>query len=140
MARGTKKQSKAGLSENSSVAQREQYWRGQMRRWERSGLTQAEFCRGESLALSAFRWWRAELKRREGRLAGRRSPQVKGNRSSRRKPNAFVPVEVIEATAQETQGGSLEVVLRGNRRIVVGAQFDPTAVEQLVALLERVPC
>jgi len=140
MARGTKKQSKAGLSEKSSPTQREKYWRGQMRRWERSGLTQGEFCRGESLALSAFRWWRAELKRREGRLADGRSFQVNGKGSSRRKPNAFVPVEVIEATAEETQGGGLEVVLRGNRRIVVGAQFDPTAVEQLVTLLERVPC
>ena len=46
----------------------------------------------------------------------------------------------MEATAEKTQGGDLEIVLRGHRRIVLGREFDPAVLEQLVALLERVPC
>jgi hypothetical protein len=37
------------------------YWEWHQRRWERSGLTQAEYCRKEGIALTSFSNWRSKL-------------------------------------------------------------------------------
>ena len=143
MARSKKVKSvKRSGREVSTKQQRERYWRKIMRQWEQSGQTQAEYCRRQSLSLAAFGWWRSELKRRERERSGRADQQPKHSRKTDRqpKPVSFVPVEVALPSLDNPNGAPLEVVLRGDRRIRVGAQFDAAALEQLVAVLERVPC
>jgi hypothetical protein len=49
-------------------------------------------------------------------------------------------VEVTTSTADTTRNGLLEVVLRGERRIQIGSDFDAGTLERLAALLERWPC
>ena len=41
-------------------------WRALVRRYEASGLTQAEFCRDAGVALSSFGKWRRQLRRGSG--------------------------------------------------------------------------
>ena len=147
MARASKRKKRSGKAQSltypsggASPRLREAYWREIMRRWERSGLTQAEFCRGESLSLSAFRWWRSELKRRDRRRPRQQSAGRNGNRSAPGESISLIPVEVIASTADKTRNGFLEVVLRGERRIRVGSDFDAGTLERMIALLERLPC
>ena len=140
MARSSRRKGVNRSGEGVSSPRRERTWREWMRRWERSDLTQAEFCRGESLSLSAFRWWRSELKRRDRQRPRPQPAGRNGNRSARGESISFVPVEVIASTADKTRNGFLEVVLRGERRIRIGSDFDAGTLERLVALLERLPC
>jgi hypothetical protein len=41
------------------------YWKRRVEAWERSGLSQRQFCAKRGLALSTFQWWRAKLRRAE---------------------------------------------------------------------------
>ncbi len=115
-------------------------WREWMRRWERSGLTQAAFCARHDLSLASFRGWRSELKRRDRQMPRPRSAGRNGTRSARGESISLVPVEVTTSTADTTRNGLLEVVLRGERRIQIGSDFDAGTLERLAALLERWPC
>jgi len=45
--------------------EKHRFWRAQLRAWQNSGLTQAEFCRRQGLRAKQFRSWK-------GRLGGER--------------------------------------------------------------------
>ena len=70
-------------------------WRLLLEEWQRSGKTKDVFARERGMVPSTFRWWAAELGRRD---AGRSA------RTAERKPPAkaamFLPVRVIQ-TGQE---------------------------------------
>ena len=44
---------------------RHEFWEGHVRRWEQSGLIQAEYCRRNELKAVSFSYWKRKLKRRE---------------------------------------------------------------------------
>ncbi len=48
---------------------KEQYWRDVLRRQAGSGLSVAEFCRGEGLSQPSFYAWRRTISQRDGRRA-----------------------------------------------------------------------
>jgi len=48
--------------------ERGRYWRRWLEKWERSGLTQAEFCRRHGLKAGNFAWWKRKLEETAGPL------------------------------------------------------------------------
>ncbi len=56
------------------MSDRARYWVGLVAAWERSGLSQAEFCRRRGVNSGTFAWWRRRL--REGADNG---PPLRGH-------------------------------------------------------------
>lgn len=135
----TKKQCPAGIA---VPTEREQYWRELNTLWEQSGLTQREFCLQRGVPRWGLGWWRSEFKRRDGRRTKGQATEGKAvKKKVQAEPaNSFVPVEVITAALPGAAVASLEVVLRGERRIRISGAFDPRVLEQLMEVLERRPC
>lgn len=107
--------------------EKHRYWGAQIRAWERSGLTQAEFCRREKLGMRLFGSWKR-------RLGGRRLPG---------EPRAqFVAVAVCPERRETTAlpvppPTSLTVVTGTGYRVEVGDGFAPQTLARLLATLER---
>lgn len=108
---------------------REPYWRELTARWERSGLTRAEFCRRESVSPGTFSWWRHELKRRDAEAA-------RGNG----KGPAFVPVRVVDYPARSSTRSTMEVVLRGGRLVRIQTELGVEDLAKMVLALEGRAC
>ena len=92
-----------------------------------SGMRRSEFCQSRGLSFSTLDRHLKKL-----RWKRRRKPISSAGR--------LVPVE-LAATKSPTQHGSscgLAVVLPGGRRIEVQRDFDVSAFERLVGILERV--
>ncbi len=82
MARSSRRKRVKRTGEGVSSPRRERTWREWMRRWKRSGLTQAAFCARHDLSLASFRGWRSELKRRDRQGPRLRSAGRDGTRSA----------------------------------------------------------
>jgi len=95
--------------------------RAMLREWEGSGLTLTEFARQRAVPLSTLTWWRHQLRQR---------------RSVRKRTRAVRFVE-LRQVSPPANAPPFEIVLPGHTVIRVGAQFDPTALEQLVKTLSR---
>ena len=66
---------------------RESHWRQVLAKWSASGQTQASFCRQRLISVTALRWWKSELARRDGRTR-------RGQRRSKT-GTGFVPVQLV---------------------------------------------
>jgi len=106
-------------------------WAARIENWKASGLTQLAFCQREGIRYDGFKRWRYRL---DGDAVQRRGRgETRGA--------TLVPLEVVATNARpRTQGGSLEVRLNGDRRIVVGVDFDERALHRLIGALERLAC
>jgi len=104
------------------MTERAGYWRRWLSRWERSGLTQTEFCRRHGLKLANFAWWKRKLTSQMGsaRSAG-------ASASSARFVEVALPAE---------QALGYEVVLSGGRVVRVPAEFDTQSVSRLIVAVE----
>ena len=112
------------------MTERARYWRRQLDRWERSGLSQAAYCRRHGLKAVTFSWWKRKL---AAEVIHPREPRAKARRTSANLPRAeFVEVEVSGAAAM----GSYEVLLSHGRAIRLPADFDPQKVAQLITAVE----
>lgn len=49
------------VEQREATDQKERYWREHIACWERSGLTQREYCKQQRLAFSTFQLWRRRL-------------------------------------------------------------------------------
>lgn len=115
------------------------HWSGVIRRWERSGLSQADFCRRRSIPVGTFSSWKWRLgvaqechpaaARQARRPAAPRQPST---------PPLFYPVRVVDSRSWSP--APLEVVLAGGRVLRVRADFDAAVLCKLVSTLERAPC
>jgi hypothetical protein len=109
-------------------AERERLWRKQVRRWQASGLNQADFCRLHRLSIPAFRWWKQEVARRDARP-----------RKDLSRPAAaahFLPVKIVQAPDSEPNRGLVELELQGGRVLRVRRGFDPDLLVKLMSVLE----
>jgi hypothetical protein len=122
---------------------KEQYWRGILRQWRRSGLSGRSFCRVHGLSEPSFYAWRRTSQQRdqqaspESQGAARRATtpvQRTAALPCRRDglPN-FVPVTIAAPTP------SLELVLGDGRSVRVPAGFDAATLRQLLAVLQETP-
>lgn len=117
-----------------------QKWARLIARWRESGLNQVEFCREHGLAVYTLRWWKWRL--------GGGVPGSRGSPSARAAPDpqtslpAFVPVQIVspdEGPRVPPPRSTIDVLVRGRRRVRVGADFDARLLARLVAVLEAIP-
>jgi len=102
-------------------------WAERIESWKASGLKQLVFCQREGIGYDSFKRWRHRL---DGQAVRRR-----GSRAT------LVPLKVVATSVKKrAEGGSMEVRLHGDRRIVVGADFDEEALRRLIGALERLGC
>lgn len=113
-------------------------WKAILDAASRSGLSQSEFCRRQGISLAQYFWWKKKI----GTRATTGQPPV-----TRRLTPAFLPVRLVERARRSVdiprecaEGGALEIILDGGRRIVVRQGFDPETLRQVVETLEMYRC
>ena len=111
--------------------------------WERSGLRQAEFCCQLGLNVETLRWWRSRLRHLPVRDAPARQAAAAAALAPTAASPMFVPVTVTPAertaTAKLMRGSTIDVVLRGRRRVRVGPGVDEQLLARVVTVLEAIP-
>jgi len=105
---------------------KEQFWRGIVQRWQRSGLTVRAFCDEQGLSEQSFYFWRRTLAERDRRAV---------THATEPGP-AFVPVRVASPPA----ASALEVVVGAGRVVRVSPGFDAATLRDLLAVLEAPSC
>ena len=95
------------------------YWQQQIRDWKTSGLSQKQFCRRQSLALSTFSYWKRKVEITE-------PASVK-----------FYPLS-IPATIPQPAGSGLQLLVGKSRfAIEIKEDFSATALKKLLSALEQ---
>lgn len=113
---------------------KESYWRECLRRQSRSGLTVRVFCARGGLKETAFYFWRREIRHRDRLQTGMPAP-------------AFVEVLAapMPAGGTATSGAAvgpavpLELLLPGDRRLLIRAGCDAGLLRRVVAALADAP-
>jgi len=112
------------------MTERGRYWRRWLGKWERSGLTQAEFCRRHGLKAASFAWWKHRLGEAAGSL--RSIPR----RSQERPSPEFVEFPApVRSTAPSRGPSGYELVLPRGVVIRLPVDFDSDRVVQLLTLV-----
>lgn len=143
-----------------SRAERARDWQRHLDRWERSGLSQAEFCRRCGLKAVTFSWWKTKLgvgaasnqerggkrtsfRRRSSSHTRTSAPKraYSGSGGSSTSDAKFVEVEVsnlgmAEAATASAGIAGYEVVLPRDVVIRLPADFDPDKASQLIAVVQ----
>ncbi len=121
---------------------RAKYWQRVVSAWEKSGLTQAEFCRRRDVKAVTFGWWKRKLTETTGRN-GRHC----GNHSAARGqcgrsdfvevslPGGLLPGGSVRSVPSGTSSPSYEIVLPGGPVIRLADDFDPDKVSELIYAL-----
>lgn len=134
------------------MTERARYWQRLVTQWQKSGLSQADFCRRRRLKPVTFGWWKRKL-RGPGRNHRRRANRGTG-RTRTGWDADFLEVALPDGVSAANSVGSTrstvsrtrlappigpvhyEVVLSGGRVIRLPQDFDPGVVSQLIAVVE----
>ena len=110
------------------------FWGAQLRAWQQSGLTQADYCRRQGLDRRRFHFWKDLLERE-------RSPEPMPAAAPVLPPVRFVPVPVGPLTPMSAaSGGSPRATLTlvtGAYRIEISDEFRTDTLVRLLTTLER---
>ena len=111
------------------------FWGAQLRAWQQSGLSQAEFCRRQGLDRRRLHFWKDLLERE-------RSPGPAPAVDPVCPPVRFVPVTVgLPASMSTAPGGwasgAALTVITGTYRIEVRDDFRADTLVRLLTTLER---
>jgi hypothetical protein len=93
-------------------------------------LSVRAFCRREQLRETAFYFWRREIRRRDAERQARPSTA-----------RAATFVELVPAPAPATGAGStatIELLLPGDRRVLIRGGFDASLLRQVLVVLDSV--
>ena len=134
------------------MTERAKYWATQLAAWERSGLTQAEYCRRRGIKAVNLAWWKRQLlgsgRGRSTRLADRPKRSAKASkqrgrptkppeRAKRRARPAKLSAPFVELPlANAFPAPTYELLLVGGRAIRVPSQFDPQVLSRLISVVE----
>ncbi len=118
----------------ANETERSKYWRGGVKEWEASGMTQASFCRERELSPAAFSWWRSEFKRRDRKAEAGVQPSEAGkNPAPPRFP--FVQVSVPETMAPCPPQDRIEIILPSGHQIRVPQEFSSETLQRVIEVL-----
>jgi hypothetical protein len=121
------------------MSERAAYWQRLLAEWERSGLSQAEFCRRRGIKAVNLAWWKRRLKGTDGAGIGRRV-----RRPRRAGRSGFVEVALSRGSASVSTrrapssvppSDRYELVLPGSVGLRLPDDFDPERVARLVRAL-----
>jgi len=129
--------------------EKERYWREIVVRYERSGMKVRAFCEREQIKEHQFFAWRRKLKRRDTAQTASQVDHRRNGRNDPQEPNpdahsltaqgvAFTPLHVV--APPPTSPSSIEVIVADGRRVAVTPGFDPEALVQVLAVVERHQC
>lgn len=137
----TRTRATVGPASSSSTARWAQ-WRAVVAACQRSGLSQAEFCRRRGIAPGTLAFWKYTLKH-----AATVGPRPAATTPPPPAGPAFLPVRVVPTSAPPgpgrgplSEGGLIEIVLATERVVRVRGRVDLAWLGQLVRALERSPC
>ncbi len=125
------------------MSDRARYWHRLVAAWEKSGLSQAEFCRRRDVDAGSFGWWKRKLKGATGRCRQRVGRNI--DRPRLRKHADFVEVAPPKTpfavgstpmSALAVGSSGYEIALNHGRVIRLPQQFDPAVVAQLISAVE----
>ena len=119
-------------------------WEGLVAAWEKSGLSQSEFCRRRGVKLVTFGWWKRKLK---GVTSRRRSGGKVSSRSRTRRANRraqFVEVALPRSVAgatplPERDVGNYEIAVGNGCTIRLPRDFDVNQVTRLISAVTSTP-
>jgi len=115
------------------MTERARHWQQVLIEWQRSGLTQAAFCRREGITPATFYWWKRRLGV-DGKPSARVARPNQRDESFvevRPTQSAVVPVGLVPPIVP-----IYEVVLPNGRSIRVGERFDPETLSRLIMAVE----
>lgn len=134
------------------MTERTKYWRRHLDRWERSGLSQAAYCRRHGINAVTFAWWKRKLgvaaasseqQGRNGKRTSSRKRAFARTRASSRTQMYSAPAgsgtsdaKFVEVELSTVGTAAYEVVLSCGVVIRLPADFDPDKVSQLIAVVE----
>jgi methylphosphotriester-DNA--protein-cysteine methyltransferase len=104
----------------SSPADRRRQFAEHIKRWQKSGLTQTEYCRRNGLKWSTFHYWRKRL--------GSTTQAV---------TLVQVPVGFCQESRRPVSGHGLTLLLRDRYKVEIGDDFNSATLIRLVETLER---
>jgi transposase-like protein len=107
----------------NQVQDKRAQWRERIREWELSGKTAEEFARHCGVNVSTVYWWRKQLQQ-----------QVPALRSNTAMAFVKVPLQTPVRAAERCE--TIEIVLRGDRRVRVTENFSERALQAVVRALE----
>lgn len=109
------------MSSQSKASQesKRDYWRQQIKTWKRSGLSQKQYCRSRSLALSTFCYWKRRL-----------------NNQQPATPK-FYPLAIPASPQEPTEEGLVLLVGPKQFQVQVKNDFSPATLKKLIATLEQ---
>jgi hypothetical protein len=107
--------------------ERRRFWEAHLQAWQRSGLTQTEYCGRQGLSRRGFCFW----KRRLASLAATERSSVR-----------FVPVAIrpdaeVRAADRDVAPATGLTLVTGGYRIEVGDRFVPDTLTRLLSTLGR---
>lgn len=95
------------------------YWQQQIKTWKRSGLSQKQYCRSRSLALSTFCYWKKRLNNLE--LTS----------------SKFYPLTIPSSLPESNDTGLMLRVGPKQIQVEIREDFSPTALKKLITVLEQ---
>lgn len=95
------------------------YWQQQIRNWKTSGLSQKQFCRRQSLAVSTFSYWKRRLEILKSELI------------------KFYPLSIPAPTTPPADSGLLLLIRKKRFVIEIKEEFSPTTLKKLISALEQ---
>jgi hypothetical protein len=104
---------------NSSQESKRDYWQQQIKTCKRSGLSQKQYCRSRSLALSTFCYWKRRLNNQEPA-----SPK-------------FYPLAIPAPSPEPTEAGLMLLVGSKQFQVQIKNDFSPATLKKLIATLEQ---
>jgi hypothetical protein len=116
---------------SKSLSPRGRFWRKHVQQWQRSGVTQSQYCREHDLSIAAFHWWRRKL------TPGQ--PEVDPQKELPLTPvPTFTEIRIPEGDPAAA-AYPYEIILPDRTQLHLRKNFDAEAVTALVSLL-RAPC
>jgi hypothetical protein len=101
--------------------ERREFWTTHIKAWEKSGITQVEYCRRHQLSRHRFTYWRCKGNKKSGSVT-------------------FMPVfqSPMQACPTTNQTIPIRLVISDRYRLEISDGFSPHTLEQLLHTLERV--
>jgi len=107
-------------SQSKSILEsKRDYWQHHIKTWKRSGLSQKQYCRSRSLALSTFCYWKRRLNNQE-----QTTPK-------------FYPLAIPASPLKSTDAGLMLLVGPKQFQIHIKKNFSSVTLGKLIVTLEQ---